>query len=207
MVSQAGGRLTPNGDTLIVEALAPLSPNVMALLRQHKVALLALLRQTPGMIMPRTEIPALVPIDDGALNFPRETDATIPRVGPTQDGVLALPEAVLLQSGHTYKELSLLRQSAARNPAAFAEKVRIMYQLKYVLGGSLIALEQAAGPVSATPYQTPPSACYACGSTRCWQASHGAVVCALCHPPPDISAVVEWLDSNTALKGDSHEPQ
>ena len=48
-VIEAGGRLTPNGDKLTAEAPAPLPPEVLALVRQHKSALLALLHQEPPL--------------------------------------------------------------------------------------------------------------------------------------------------------------
>ena len=45
-VEQAGGRLTPHGDTLTVEAPAPLPDVLIELVRQHKADLLALLQDT-----------------------------------------------------------------------------------------------------------------------------------------------------------------
>lgn len=47
-VKQSGGRLTPNGDTLTVEASAPLPADLMALVREHTQALLALLTPPPS---------------------------------------------------------------------------------------------------------------------------------------------------------------
>jgi hypothetical protein len=46
-VKQAGGRLLPNGDKLIIEAPMPLPTDVITLVCQHKSALLALLHQEP----------------------------------------------------------------------------------------------------------------------------------------------------------------
>jgi hypothetical protein len=45
IVEQSGGRLTPNGDQLTVEAPAPLPDALMALIRAHKPALVSLLQQ------------------------------------------------------------------------------------------------------------------------------------------------------------------
>ena len=42
-VIQAGGRLTPNGDTITVKAPAPLPQDVLMLIREHKAVLLDLL--------------------------------------------------------------------------------------------------------------------------------------------------------------------
>jgi hypothetical protein len=50
-VMQAGGRLTPHGNNLIVEAPAPLPADVMILVRQYKPTLLALLRQDPPALL------------------------------------------------------------------------------------------------------------------------------------------------------------
>lgn len=44
-VIQTGGRLTPNGDTITVEAPAPLPEELIALVREHKADLLVLLSQ------------------------------------------------------------------------------------------------------------------------------------------------------------------
>jgi hypothetical protein len=46
-VKQAGGRLLPKGDKLIIEAPTPLPADVITLVCQHKSALLALLHQEP----------------------------------------------------------------------------------------------------------------------------------------------------------------
>jgi hypothetical protein len=45
-IVQAGGRLMPNGEKITVEAPAPLPQDVLALVREHKAALLALLAQS-----------------------------------------------------------------------------------------------------------------------------------------------------------------
>jgi hypothetical protein len=45
-VVQAGGRLTPHGEKITVEAPAPLPLVILALIREHKTALLALLAQS-----------------------------------------------------------------------------------------------------------------------------------------------------------------
>jgi hypothetical protein len=67
-VMQAGGRLTPNGEKLIVEAPAPLSQDVMALVRQHKAALLALL---PLPLSSTTRPPeSETPLDTSAIPVP-----------------------------------------------------------------------------------------------------------------------------------------
>ena len=42
-VIQTGGRLTPNGNTITVEAPAPLPQDILALVRRHKADLLDLL--------------------------------------------------------------------------------------------------------------------------------------------------------------------
>jgi hypothetical protein len=46
-VTRVGGRLLPNGDKFIIEAPTPLPADVIALVCQHKSALLALLHQEP----------------------------------------------------------------------------------------------------------------------------------------------------------------
>ena len=46
-VEQAGGRLTPHGDKLTVEAPAPLPDDLIELVRQYKTALLTMLQDAP----------------------------------------------------------------------------------------------------------------------------------------------------------------
>ncbi len=37
-------------------------------------------------------------------------------------------------------------------------------------------------------------ACWACGKSRFWLSIHDKLTCGVCHPPADISLVVEWLE-------------
>ena len=46
-VRQAGGRLIPNGEKITMEAPTPLPANLIAQVRQHKPALLAILHPKP----------------------------------------------------------------------------------------------------------------------------------------------------------------
>jgi hypothetical protein len=59
-VSRAGGRLIPNGNKITMEALTPLPATLVAQVRQHKPALLAILHPRP----PR--LAGGIPITDAA---------------------------------------------------------------------------------------------------------------------------------------------
>jgi hypothetical protein len=73
-IVQAGGRLMPNGEKITVEASAPLPQDILALVREHKAALLAWLTQpapahdatattpsTPGLCAHEERAPASPP--------------------------------------------------------------------------------------------------------------------------------------------------
>ena len=64
-VTQAGGRLIPNGGTITMEAAAPLPATLIAQVRQYKSALLAILspklpRHAGGFSVTLTDVPCTV---------------------------------------------------------------------------------------------------------------------------------------------------
>jgi len=65
-VVQAGGRLTPNGEKITVEAPAPLPQEVLALVREHKAALLTVLAQRA----PTKDATATAPSTEAVSTYP-----------------------------------------------------------------------------------------------------------------------------------------
>jgi hypothetical protein len=99
-------------------------------------------------------------------------------------------------------EIWLLQELKARDPASFPAKLRAIHQAKHVFGGVIASLEQATDPVGIPVFQTRPDACYACGTTRRWQSSYGAVVCARCHPPAAQLLVTAWEGKDDVNEGE-----
>lgn len=63
--------------------------------------------------------------------------------------------------------------------------------------GAECTRETVADPSPAPPRESEPSGggpCPACHERKYWRSIHGAVVCAICHPPPAPHFVTEWID-------------
>jgi hypothetical protein len=153
-VMQAGGHLTPHGDNVIVEASAPLAADLIMLVRQHKPALLALLRNDlceplsegpvyTSALQPVT-VPKMRPVDQEPEPTQYWSDVLHERfwVAPTPAHTAAL--AAQGQVAYQPEEIWRLRELKARDPHAFSAQLCAIHQAKTIFGATVFALEHQA---------------------------------------------------------------
>jgi hypothetical protein len=182
-VTQAGGRLLSNGDTLTLEAPAPLPVELLTALRQHKAALLALLREAATVTTQEVPTP-------GVAAFVQEHCTRHPHARtPGTDLLRALAHwrshSSIPEGTATWSELcDHLRTLGCQEDPLTATWRGIRLTLNDPRHWPLAARDMPRVGHTGAP-------CARCGDTWRWPLMTGGMWCATCRRPPAPSSITD----------------